>query len=126
MHRARQSIPTVFLLLLLSASTALAGDHSDCLSVPAKDMIVRVDASTQQATPFLTGLNTPFHGFHVQRGNFYLPDHGFRTILRVDASGTPTLLASGGDLTSPVAIRTDPGAPSGVSSSNGLELIFGS
>jgi len=42
MHRARQSIPTVFLLLLLCASPALAGDHSDCLSVPAKDMIVRV------------------------------------------------------------------------------------
>ncbi len=100
--------PLAVLSALALESSSFAGDRDYFISVPAKDMVVRIDAVTLQATPFLVNLNTPFYGFHVQNGDFYLPDHGFGTILRIDPNGTPTLLTSGGYLTSPVALLTDP------------------
>jgi DNA-binding beta-propeller fold protein YncE len=85
-----------------------AGDQDYFLSVPSQGAIHRVDAITLQATPFLTGLNTPFYGFHDASGNLYIPDHLFGAILRIDPLGIPSLLTAGGYLTAPLALIADP------------------
>ena len=85
-----------------------AGDQDYFLSVPSQGAIHRVDAVTLQATPFLTGLNTPFYGFHDASGNLYIPDHLFGAILRIDPLGIPSLLTAGGYLTAPLALIADP------------------
>ncbi len=86
------------------APAALAGESDLYLSVPATGQIVRVDAATNTATPFATGVLIPHYGIFLEDGSLMMPDRGWPAVLKIDPNGTVHSFSAGGLFQKPVTI----------------------
>src|SRR5262245_59778359 len=92
----------VLLALLMIA------DQDYYISLPGVKGIQRLDAVTNQLSPFVSGPQFPFYGEWDGQGNLYVPDTTLQTVWRVDMGGHLTRFATGGLLSSPATVAIAP------------------
>jgi sugar lactone lactonase YvrE len=92
-------------LALVLAPAALAQQFTPSdyyVSAPAAGGIWKADAVTGVATPVGLGLAIPHYGWFGNDGNFYVPDRGWISIMKITPQGNVSALTTGGNLIKPV------------------------
>ncbi len=95
-------------IVAVAPAGSRASDRDYYLSVPNQSAILRLDADTLAATPFVTGLLVPFYGFWRADGRMFMPDKEWGAIFEIDAQGNVSILTAGGLLARPFTTTPHP------------------
>ncbi len=92
------------LALTTTLASAQFAPQDYYVSSPAGGGIYRGGAQNGETTPVGLGLLIPHYGWFGNDGNFYVPDRGWNSIMKITPAGNVSVLTAGGILIKPVTV----------------------
>ena len=98
----RVALLSVFVLATAPLAAQQFGPQDLLLSAPSVGSVWRVDGTTHVGAQLTPGVSIVHYGWVGTDGNFYVPDRGWISILKVEPDGTLSALTSAGHMILPV------------------------